>query len=132
MTQIGQDEYLLFDAVFSRICGLTEIKSSTDLARALRISNAAISKQKVQNKFPASWAIQIAAQFALNLNFIVFGVQAESPSIDERQRLHDSIRYYIEKQFGNANLHGNDAILNIIVADVEVLINKYITLAGIK
>lgn len=125
-----QDDYLQFDAVFGRINDLTGIKSSTELAKALNISNAAVSKQKIQNKFPASWAIQIAAQFSLNLNYIVFGVQAESPSIDERQRLHDSIRYYMARQYEQVSLHNNDGILNIIVADVLALIRKYATLAG--
>lgn len=126
---MGHEDTLQFETLFERICDQTDIQNSTDLARALEISSAAVSKQKIQNKFPASWAIQIATKFSLDLNFLVFGAKQEIPSIDERQRLHDSVKYFIAQQYGHLNLHNNDAILNIVVGDILSLIGKYASLS---
>lgn len=130
---MGQDEQSLqFDVVFARLKKCTEINSSTDLAKILGISTAAVSKQKVQNKFPAAWAIQIAHNRDLDLNFVVFGKESIPRTVEERDLICEAVRIYLEKKHPESTLINNESIYNIIVADVIGIIEKYILIANTK
>lgn len=64
---------LTFDGVFRRLTEVTAIRTSTDLAVALGISSASVSSQKTANTFSPAWAVTLASQYDLDLNFLLFG-----------------------------------------------------------
>lgn len=82
MSRTGID--LSFEEVFRRVSELTQIKTSTNLAEFLGITSGSVSKHKGSDTFPASWAVLIAEQHGLDLNYLIFG------------------RRYAEKQSGEA------------------------------
>jgi hypothetical protein len=89
---------LSFEDVFRRLSEVTDIKTATNLAEAMGITSASVSKQKLGDTFPAAWLITLAERYQLDLNYLAFGKH-----FADRQRGEDIdvfLRKFMEKHLG--------------------------------
>lgn len=124
MSRAGMD--LEFEDVFRRISEQTDLKTSTNLAEFLGISSASVSKQKTGNTFPASWAILIAKQYNLDLNYIVFGEKYADKMRKDDEDMNVLIRNYLEKKH-DFELKNEDYVLKVLSGEIELMIERFLS-----
>ena len=124
MSRAGMD--LVFEDVFRRISEQTDLKTSTNLAEFLGISSASVSKQKTGNTFPASWAILIAKQYNLDLNYIVFGEKYADKMRKDDEDMNVLIRNYLEKKH-DFELKNEDYVLKVLSGEIELMIERFLS-----
>lgn len=124
MSRAGMD--LEFEDVFRRISEQTDLKTSTNLAEFLGISSASVSKQKTGNTFPASWAILIAKQYNLDLNYIVFGEKYADKMRKNDEDMNILIQNYLEKKHG-FELNDDDYVLKALSGEIEFMIERFLS-----
>ena len=123
MSRVGMD--LEFEDVFRRISEQTDLKTSTNLAEFLGISSASVSKQKTGNTFPAAWAILIAKQYNLDLNYIVFGEKYADKMRKDDEDMNVLIKNYIEKKH-DLELKDGDYFLKVLSGEIELMIRRFL------
>ncbi len=123
MSRAGMD--LEFEDVFRRISEQTDLKTSTNLAEFLGISSASVSKQKTGNTFPAAWAILIAKQYNLDLNYIVFGEKYADKMRKDDEDMNVLIKNYIEKKH-DLELKDGDYFLKVLSGEIELMIRRFL------
>ncbi|MBV1713951.1 MAG: helix-turn-helix domain containing protein [Desulfomicrobium sp.] len=123
MSRAGMD--LEFEDVFRRISEKTDLKTSTNLADFLGISSASVSKQKTGNTFPAAWAILIAKQYSLDLNYIVFGEKYADKMRKDDEDMNILIKNYIEKKY-DFELKDGEYVLKALSGEVELMIGRFL------
>lgn len=123
MSRAGMD--LEFEDVFRRISEQTDLKTSTSLAEFLGISSASVSKQKTGNTFPASWAILIAKQYNLDLNYIVFGEKYADKMRKDDEDMNAIIKSYVEKKH-DFELKEDDYFLKALSGEIELMIGRFL------
>lgn len=123
MSRAGMD--LEFEDVFRRISEQTDLKTSTNLAEFLGISSASVSKQKTGNTFPAAWAILIAKQYNLDLNYIVFGEKYADKRRKDDEDMNILIKNYIEKKY-DFELKEGEYVLKALSGEVELMIGRFL------
>ncbi|MBV1748782.1 MAG: helix-turn-helix domain containing protein [Desulfomicrobium sp.] len=116
---------LEFEDVFRRISEKTDLKTSTNLADFLGISSASVSKQKTGNTFPAAWAILIAKQYSLDLNYIVFGEKYADKMRKDDEDMNILIKNYIEKKY-DFELKDGEYVLKALSGEVELMIGRFL------
>jgi hypothetical protein len=113
-----------FEAVFRRVSELTDIKNSTMLASVLGITSASVSKQKTTDNFPAAWAVKIAGQYNLDLNYVIFGGEYV-----KRQRSQEDLGSllvgHIELIYG-VEMSPQDNGFKILRGEVKGLIERFL------
>lgn len=124
MSRAGMD--LVFEDIFRRISEQTDLKTSTNLAEFLGISSASVSKQKTGNTFPASWAVLIAKQYNLDLNFIVFGEKYADKMRKDDEDMNVLIRNYLEKKH-DFELKNEDYVLKVLSGEIELMIERFLS-----
>lgn len=124
MSRAGMD--LGFEDVFRRISEQTDLKTSTNLAEFLGISSASVSKQKTGNTFPAAWAILIAKQYNLDLNYIVFGEKYADKMRKDDEDMSILIKNYIEKKY-DFELKDGDYVLKVLSSEIELMIGRFLS-----
>lgn len=124
MSRAGMD--LVFEDIFRRISEQTDLKTSTNLAEFLGISSASVSKQKTGNTFPASWAILIAKQYNLDLNYIVFGEKYADKMRKDDEDMNVLIRNYLEKKH-DFELKADDYFLKALSGEIELMIERFLS-----
>jgi hypothetical protein len=124
MSRAGMD--LEFEDVFRRISEQTDLKTSTNLADFLGISSASVSKQKTGNTFPAAWAILIAKQYNLDLNYIVFGEKYADKMRKDDEDMSILIKNYIEKKY-DFELKDGDYVLKVLSSEIELMIGRFLS-----
>lgn len=62
-----------FEAAWNRVCEATPIKKLGELAKALDLSQPAVSRQKGRGTFPPDWAIAIELQYGISTRWILTG-----------------------------------------------------------
>jgi len=123
MSRAGMD--LEFEDVFRRISEQTDLKTSTNLAEFLGISSASVSKQKTGNTFPAAWAILIAKQYNLDLNYIVFGEKYADKMRKDDEDMNIIIQNYIERKY-NFELKGGEYVLKALSGEVIFIVERFL------
>lgn len=123
MSRAGMD--LEFEDVFRRISEQTDLKTSTNLAEFLGISSASVSKQKTGNTFPAAWAILIAKQYNLDLNYIVFGEKYADKRRKDDEDMNILIKNYIDKKYDFESKDG-DYFLKALSGEIEFMIGRFL------
>jgi hypothetical protein len=123
MSRAGMD--LEFEDVFRRISEQTDLKTSTNLADFLGISSASVSKQKTGNTFPASWAILIAKQYNLDLNYIVFGEKYADKMKKDEEDMNALIKNYVEKKH-DFELKEGEYVLKALSGEIKILIERFL------
>ena len=123
MSRAGMD--LEFEDVFRRISEQTDLKTSTNLAEFLGISSASVSKQKTGNTFPAAWAILIAKQYNLDLNYIVFGEKYADKMRKDDEDMNFIIKNYVEKKY-DFEFKDGDFFLKALSGEVELMIGRFL------
>ena len=123
MSRAGMD--LEFEDVFRRISEQTDLRTSTNLAEFLGISSASVSKQKTGNTFPAAWAILIAKQYNLDLNYIVFGEKYADKMRKDDEDMNVLIKNYIEKKH-DLELKDGDYFLKVLSGEIELMIRRFL------
>jgi hypothetical protein len=124
MSRAGMD--LEFEDVFRRISEQTDLKTSTNLAEFLGISSASVSKQKTGNTFPASWAILIAKQYNLDLNYIVFGEKYADKMRKDDENMNVLIKNHLEKKH-DFELKDDDYVLKVLSGEIELMIERFLS-----
>ncbi|UTF51822.1 helix-turn-helix domain containing protein [Desulfomicrobium sp. ZS1] len=123
MSRAGMD--LEFEGVFRRISEQTDLKTSTNLAEFLGISSASVSKQKTGNTFPASWAILIAKQYNLDLNYIVFGKKYADKMRKDDEDMNLLIKNYVEKKY-DFELKDGDYVLKALSGEIVFFVERFL------
>ena len=123
MSRAGMD--LEFEDVFRRISEQTDLKTSTNLAEFLGISSASVSKQKTGNTFPAAWAILIAKQYNLDLNYIVFGKKYADKMRKDDEDMNVLIKNYVEKKH-DFELKDGEYFLKALSGEIELMIGRFL------
>ncbi|NCB85694.1 MAG: hypothetical protein EOM44_14575 [Bacteroidia bacterium] len=124
MSRAGMD--LVFEDIFRRISEQTDLKTSTNLAEFLGISSASVSKQKTGNTFPAPWAILIAKQYNLDLNYIVFGEKYADKMRKDDEDMNILIKNYLEKKY-DFELKNDDYVLKVLSGEIELIIERFLS-----
>lgn len=123
MSRAGMD--LEFEDVFRRISEQTDLKTSTNLADFLGISSASVSKQKTGNTFPASWAILIAKQYNLDLNYIVFGEKYADKMRKDDEDMNILIKNYIGKKY-DFELKEGEYVLRALSGEIKFFVERFL------
>ena len=123
MSRAGMD--LEFEDVFRRISEQTDLKTSTNLAEFLGISSASVSKQKTGNTFPAAWAILIAKQYNLDLNYIVFGEKYVDKMRKDDENMNIFIKNFIQNKY-DFEFEDSDYVLKALSGEFEFMIKRFL------
>jgi hypothetical protein len=113
-----------FEDVFRRVSELTDIKNSAMLASVLDITSGSVSKQKSTDNFPAVWAVKIASQYNLDLNYIVFGGQYVKKQRHQKD-LGSLLVEHIERIYG-VEMTPQDNGFKILRGEVKGLIERFL------
>jgi len=120
--KLGAD--LSFDEIFPRISEKTNISTSTELAKALGISNPSISRQKNNNSFPAAWLIILAAKYSLDLNYLAFGEECRRMPIASDDKLENVAISYLTTSHPDISSKISSAEKAIIVGEIKTLLDR--------
>lgn len=115
---------LVFEDVFRRLTERTNIRSSTDLAEALGISSASVSKQKTANTFSPAWALILAKEYDLDLNYLVFGGEYAR----KRRGVEDLGRFlkdHLESRY-DVEMNPQDSGFKILKGEVTALVERFL------
>jgi hypothetical protein len=113
-----------FEGVFRRLTEVTAIRTSTDLAVALGISNASVSSQKTANTFSPAWAVTLASLYDLDLNFLLFGREHA-----ERQRgmgdIDRLLQGLLEHRYG-VDMTPDDPFFKVLRGELTVTVERFL------
>lgn len=116
---------LTFDGVFRRLTEVTNIRTSTDLAEALGISSASVSKQKTSNTFSPAWAVTLAAQYNLDLNYLLFGREGVKALWGE-DSLERFLLEYLEHRYGVDDITPDDPFFKVLRGELTGVIERFL------
>ncbi len=85
-----------------------------------------MSKQKTGNTFPASWAILIAKQYNLDLNYIVFGEKYADKMRKDDENMNVLIKNHLEKKH-DFELKDDDYVLKVLSGEIELMIERFLS-----
>lgn len=90
-----------FDLLLGRIKQSLGVKTDTDMAKALGLTQGSVSKAKGKRQIPPAWLIQIAQSKGISLNWLLFGEPA-SPDAPQTATEHQA------RATGDQLLSGDD------------------------
>jgi len=61
------------NAIFSRLLSASDSKTDAALAQALGLTPQAVADARKKNKIPPAWAITIAENYQVSLDWLLFG-----------------------------------------------------------
>jgi hypothetical protein len=113
-----------FEDVFRRLTEVTDIRTSTDLAEALGISSASVSKQKTSNTFSPAWAVTLATKFSLDLNYLLFGREGVRALWGE-ESLEKFLLGHLEHRYG-VDTGPDDPFFKVLRGELTTVIERFL------
>lgn len=94
-----------FQLFFDRLMQATDIRTQTDMARALDVNRSAITQAKVRNAVPQKWVLALARRYSLSPDWLEFGTGTPRPAVagkaERAQAVAEAVR--------SGRLSGEDA-----------------------
>jgi len=125
-----------FESCWERIRKSTDIKTQSSLAYSLGIRDASITGAKQRKTFPSDWAVKIALNYGLSMDWILTGegpmrreggVSEESPTyngIKSRDEYFYVPKYNIQASAGHGAIAENEMVVDHLAFKREWVKNK--------
>lgn len=73
--------------ILDRMKQVVGVESDTALAKALGLRQSSISSAKARKQVPPTWAVQVAADYGVSLDWLMFGVEDKATKYETEQSL---------------------------------------------